>query len=224
MSLLARDLFVFIIHSIFWIYFGNSQPPISLNAAASLFKDTLAITLTWLFHQISFKGHLMWILLPWRHLLLLSLVVLVLVVVVVVVVVVMVVVVIVQVTAVVVVKSWTELVNSKLGKHILGARAVKYILGARAGKHKLGARAGIYKFGTTAGKHKLGARADKYKFGARARAGGQAKGQGPGNTNTRILNIRVFHQILATKALINLHQNVKFYFRMIRSLSWLIGL
>ena len=135
----------------------------------------------------------MWILLPWRHLLLLSLVV-VLVAVVVVVVVVMVV--IVQVTAVVV-KSWPELVNSKLGKHILGATAAKY---------KLGARAGIYKFGT------------------RARAGDQTKGQGPGNTNNRILNIRVFHQILATTALINLLQNVNFYFRIIRSLSWLIDL
>ena len=88
----------------------------------------------------------MWILLPWRHLLLLSLVVLVLVVVVVVVVVVMVVVVIVQVTAVVVVKSWPELVNNKLGKHIFGARAVKYKLGARAGKHKLGVGAGKHKY------------------------------------------------------------------------------
>ena len=78
----------------------------------------------------------MWILLPWRHLLLLSLVVLVLVVAVVeVVVVVMVVVVIVQVT-VVVEKSWPEVVNNKLGKHIFGAMAVKYKLGARAGKHK----------------------------------------------------------------------------------------
>ena len=55
----------------------------------------------------------MWILLPWRYLLLLSPVVLV-VVVVVVVVVVMVVVVIVQVAAVVVVESWPELVNNKL--------------------------------------------------------------------------------------------------------------
>ena len=136
----------------------------------------------------------MWILLPWRHLLLLSLVV-VLVAVVVVVVVVMVV--IVQVTAAVVVKSWPELVNSKLGKHIIGATAAKY---------KLGARAGIYKFGT------------------RARAGDQTKGQGPGNTNNRILNIRVFHQILATTALINLLQNVNFYFRIIRSLSWLTDL
>ena len=133
----------------------------------------------------------MWILLPWRHLLLLSLVV-----VLVAVVVVVVMVVIVQVTAVVV-KSWPELVNSKLGKHILGATAAKY---------KLGARAGIYKFGT------------------RARAGDQTKGQGPGNTNNRILNIRVFHQILATTALINLLQNVNFYFRIIRSLSWLIDL
>ena len=132
----------------------------------------------------------MWILLPWRHLLLLSLVV-------VLVAVVVVMVVIVQVTAVVVVKSWPELVNSKLGKHILGATAAKY---------KLGARAGIYKFGT------------------RARAGDQTKGQGPGNTNNRILNIRVFHQILATTALINLLQNVNFYFRIIRSLSWLIDL
>ena len=86
----------------------------------------------------------MWILLPWRHLLLLSLVVLV---VVVVVVVVMVVVVIVQVTAVVVEKSWPELVNNKLGKHIFGARAVKYKFGARAGKQKLGTRAGKYKWG-----------------------------------------------------------------------------
>ena len=90
----------------------------------------------------------MWILLPWRHLLLLSLVVLV-VVVVVVVVVVMVVVVIVQVSVAVVVKSWPELVNNKLvrgGKHIFWAWAVKYKLGARAGKHKLVGGAGKHKY------------------------------------------------------------------------------
>ena len=113
MSLLARDLFILMDSAVIWIYFRNSQPPISLTAAASLFRDTLAITQvywnrTWLLHRISFKDHLMWILLPWRHLLLLlSLIVLVAVVVVVVV---MAVVVIVQVAAVVVVKSWPELV------------------------------------------------------------------------------------------------------------------
>ena len=168
---------------IIWIYFRISQPPISFTAAAPLFKDTLAITLANLlkqnlrFSSISFKGHLMWILLPWRHFLLLSLVVLVVLVVVVVAVVVMVVVVIVQVSVTVVVKSWPELVNNKLetratkykfgargGKHIFGARAVKYKLGARAGKHKLGPRAGKYESEARAGKYKLGAGAGKYKY------------------------------------------------------------
>ena len=45
MSLLARDLFILMDSAIIWIYFRNSQPPISLRAAASLFRDTLAITL-----------------------------------------------------------------------------------------------------------------------------------------------------------------------------------
>ena len=92
MSLLARDLFILRDSAVTWIYLRKSQLPISLTAATSLFKDTLAITLTWLFHQISFKGHLMWILLLRRHLLLLlSLVVQVVVVVVVVMVVVVIV-------------------------------------------------------------------------------------------------------------------------------------
>ena len=91
MSLLARDLFILRDSAVIWIYLRNSQLPISLTAATSLFKDTLAITLTWLFHQISFKGHLMWILLLRRHLLLLSLVVQVVLVVVVVMVVVVIV-------------------------------------------------------------------------------------------------------------------------------------
>ena len=47
---------------------------------------------------------------------------------------------------------------------------------------KLLARAGKYKLGARAGKYKLGARASKYILGARARAGGQAKDRGPGNT------------------------------------------
>ena len=51
MSLLARDLFIFIDSAIIWIYFRNSQQPISLTAAASLFRDTLAITLTDLLKQ-----------------------------------------------------------------------------------------------------------------------------------------------------------------------------
>ena len=36
---------------------------------------------------------------------------------------------------------------------------------------------------TKAGKYKLGVRAGKYKLGTRARAGGQVKDRGPGNTN-----------------------------------------
>ena len=59
-------------------------------------------------------------------------------------------------------------------------------MGARVVKYKFGARAVKYKFGARAGKHKLGARAGRYKLGARARAGGQAKGRGPGNTNTQL--------------------------------------
>ena len=51
MSLLARDLFILMDSAIIWIYFRNSQPPISLTAAASLFRDTLAITLTDLLKQ-----------------------------------------------------------------------------------------------------------------------------------------------------------------------------
>ena len=45
MSLLARDLFILMDSAIIWIYFRNNQPPISLTAAASLSRDTLAITL-----------------------------------------------------------------------------------------------------------------------------------------------------------------------------------
>ena len=44
MSLLARDLFIFMDSAIIWIYL--SQPPIFLTAAVSMFRDTLAITLT----------------------------------------------------------------------------------------------------------------------------------------------------------------------------------
>ena len=36
----------------------------------------------------------------------------------------------------------------------------------------------------------MGARAGKYKLGARVRFGGQAKGRGPGNTNTRLSCIK----------------------------------
>ena len=172
MSLLARNLFILMDSAIIWIYFRNNNPPISLTAAASLFRDTLAITQiywnrAWFFHQISFKDHLMWFLLPRRHLLLLlSLVVLVEVVVVVIVVVV-----IVQVAVVVVVKSWPELVNNKLearnSKQKFGARATKRKFGARAGKHKFGVRAVKYKLAATAGKHKLGTRAGEYKSEAR---------------------------------------------------------
>ena len=46
MSLLAHDLFILMDSAIIWIYFRNNQPSISLTAAASLFKDTLVITLT----------------------------------------------------------------------------------------------------------------------------------------------------------------------------------
>ena len=65
-----------------------------------------------------------------------------------------------------------------------GARTGKYKFGARAGKHKVGARAGKRKVRARVGKYKLEARAGKYKLGARARASGQTKGRGPGNTNT----------------------------------------
>ena len=54
----------------------------------------------------------------------------------------------------------------------------------RAGKKIFGARVGKYKLDASAGKHKLGSRAGKYQLGARARAGGQAEGRWPGNTNT----------------------------------------
>ena len=54
----------------------------------------------------------------------------------------------------------------------------------------MGARAGKQKLGATAGKYKLGA-------GTKARAGGQAKGRGPGNTNT--LNTDNCHHFLNTQ-------------------------
>ena len=63
-------------------------------------------------------------------------------------------------------------------------RANKSKLGARADKHKLGASAGKYKLGARAGKYKLGAR-------ARARAGGQAKGRGPGNTKIQLKHVSI---------------------------------
>ena len=199
MSLPARDLFILMDSAIIWIYFRNSHTPICLTATASLFRDTLAITLTnllkqnqQLFHQISFKGHLMWILLPRRHLLLLSLVVLVAVVVAVV----MAVVVIVQVAVVVVVKSWPELVNNKLE-----ARASKYKFGPRTAKHKFGARAGKHIFGARAVKYKSGTMAGKYKLGARTRAGGQAKDRGPGNTNTQHITSYSGRKFKATRLL-----------------------
>ena len=56
-------------------------------------------------------------------------------------------------------------------------------------------RAGKYKFGARAGKYKFGARAVKYKLGARARAGGQSKGRGPGNTNTPSLQLLIGHYL-----------------------------
>ena len=51
MFLLARDLFILMDSAIIWIYFRNSQLSISLTAAASLLRDTLAITLTSLLKQ-----------------------------------------------------------------------------------------------------------------------------------------------------------------------------
>ena len=51
MYLLTRDLFIFMDSVIFWIYFRKSKPPIHLTATASLFRDTLAITLTNLLKQ-----------------------------------------------------------------------------------------------------------------------------------------------------------------------------
>ena len=51
MSLLTRDLLILMDSAIIRIYFRNSQPLISLTAAASLFGDTLAIKLTNLLTQ-----------------------------------------------------------------------------------------------------------------------------------------------------------------------------
>ena len=73
------------------------------------------------------------------------------------------------------------------GKYTLGTRAGKLIIFGQVDQHTLGVRANKYKFGASAGKYKLGARAGKYKFGARV--GGQAKGWGPGNTNTRLTEV-----------------------------------
>ena len=122
---LARDLFSLMGSVIICIHFRKTQPPICLKInAASLIRNTLAIILPNLlkqdltFSSNTFKGHIMWILLPRRHLLLLSLVVVVAIVVVVVVVVVLVAVVVVIVLVamvVVVVKSCPELVNTNLG-------------------------------------------------------------------------------------------------------------
>ena len=58
MSLLARDLFILMDSTIIWIYFRNSQPPIYLAAAASLFRDT-AIALTNLMkHKLTFSSNI----------------------------------------------------------------------------------------------------------------------------------------------------------------------
>ena len=51
MSLLTRDLLILMDSAIIRIYFRNSQPLISLTAAASLFRNILAITLTNLLKQ-----------------------------------------------------------------------------------------------------------------------------------------------------------------------------
>ena len=60
-ALLARDLFILMDSAIIWIYFRNSQPPISLTAAASLFRDTLAIALTNLLKQnLTFSSNIFW--------------------------------------------------------------------------------------------------------------------------------------------------------------------
>ena len=179
MSLLARNLFILMDSAIIWIYFRNNNPPISLTDAASLFRDTLAITQiywkrAWLFHQISFKDHLMWFLLPRRHLLLLlSLVVLVEVVVVMIVVVA-----IVQVAVVVVVKTWPELVNNKLE-----ARNSKYKFGARATKCKFGPELVNTNWapGLVNANRRPGSVNTNRGPAARVRAGGQLKAQGPGN-------------------------------------------
>ena len=158
-SLLAHDLFILMDSAIMWTHF-RKQLLLPCSGTPWPLHQQIYWNRTWHFHQISFKDHLMWILLPRKHLLLLLSLVVLVVVAVVVVVVVMVVVVIVEVTAVVVVKSWPELVNNKSE--------------ARASKHKLGARAGKYKSGARTDKYKLGTRAVKYKLGARA------EGLGPG--------------------------------------------
>ena len=176
MSLLARDLFILMDSAIIWIYFRNSPATNFFNSCffpvqghVGHYTNKFIETDLDFFIKYPLRGHLMWILLPRRHLLFLlsSAILLYYLVVVVVVVVVMVVVVIVQVAVVVVVKSWPDLVNKKLE-----ARASKYKFGPRVAKHKFGARVGKHIFGARADKCKSGGRVGKYKLGARAKAWG----------------------------------------------------
>ena len=57
-------------------------------------------------------------------------------------------------------------------------------MGAKAGKSKLRARAGKYKLGARAGKKKIKDQIRESRPEARARAEGQVKSWGPGNTKT----------------------------------------
>ena len=81
-------------------------------------------------------------------------------------------------------------VSSSCGSSKILTWTVKYKpgVGARAGKYKLRAKVGKYNLGARALKYNLGARVSKYKLGTRARAKGQVKGRGPGNTKTKFKN------------------------------------
>ena len=142
MSLLTRDLLILMDSAIIRIYFRNSQPLISLTAAASLFGDTLAIKLTNLLTQD----------LQWNRTVQMTVAVVVK-----------------SWPELVNKKLETRTSKYKFGdgasKHKLGATAGKSKLGSRAGKYKLGARAGGRDRGTGPG---LGARKragdQKYKY------------------------------------------------------------
>ena len=144
MSLLTRDLLILMDSAIIRIYFRNSQPLISLTAAASLFGDTLAIKLTNLLKQD----------LQWNRTVQMTVAVVVK-----------------SWPELVNKKLETRTSKYKFGdgasKHKLGATAGKSKLGSRAGKYKLGARVGGRNWGTGTGPG-LGTRQragdQKYKF------------------------------------------------------------
>ena len=141
MSLVTRDLLILMDSAIIRIYFRNSQPLISLAAAASLFGDTLAIKLTNILKDLQWNRTVQ----------------------------VTVAVVVKSSPELINKKLETRASKYKFGagasKHKLGATAGKSKLGSRAGKYKLGARAGGRDRGTGPG---LGARKragdQKYKY------------------------------------------------------------